>query len=161
MATLQTKIENLTRVNEAAKLEVTNLNNQLAEIEENNQHLKTQIESSQLANSVDKSVIARNLIKELTILIKNELGEPDSDTTSTFEFDELKKKFTELKECQICNEDFDDTARKPVTIKCGHIYCKSCMILLSNSTRKCPSCRASFRKEDLILLNLNFGGLRL
>ena len=156
LTAVETENQKLLELNQSTNLEVRNLQKKLKDLENSSQELKTQ-----LANSVDKYAIARSLSEDITKLIENRLVHCNSETVPVSQFDEVKKRITEIKECQICNEDYDDAERKPVTIKCGHIYCKSCMLLLSNSTRKCPSCRASFRKQDLISLNLNFGELKL
>ena len=49
---------------------------------------------------------------------------------------------TELGDCVICYEKFNNTDHKAVAINCGHIVCITCAIALE-STRKCPHCRTA------------------
>lgn len=48
------------------------------------------------------------------------------------------------KECPICLEDYDNKAKKPIVMECGHSVCYSCLSAILRSSRKCP-----FDKKDL------------
>ena len=126
----------LVKANEAFKLKVAGQAIQIESLSENNMKLQIQVR-----NSVDKS-IATDLFKDFNKLFEKKLGIS-----------------VHQKECQICCHYYDHNDRKPVTTKCGHINCKSCMTSLANSSQKCPDCRAPFQKEDLIPLNLDFDEL--
>ena len=149
LSVLQGKNSKMINANNAFKLEVAEQKSQIKLLEENCNKLR-----SQVRNSVDKS-IATDLAKDINKLIENKLGV----IVQGEQVVELTKKINDIKECQICCEYFDHNHRKPVTTKCGHINCKSCMTSLANSSQKCPDCRAPFRKEDLIPLNLSFDDL--
>ena len=46
-------------------------------------------------------------------------------------------------ECKICYFEFDHNTRKPITMKCGHYSCETCLQALLNQNpegRKCPMC---------------------
>ena len=60
----------------------------------------------------------------------NESVITDKDDYETLLVDEPHENL----QCPICVEFFRD----PVTIPCGHSYCRSCVALLSDSNRKCP-----------------------
>ena len=126
-------MNNLLKTIEALKTEVAEQATQIETLKAENGKLESQVE-----NSVDKS-FATDLVKDINKLIEKKLGIT-----------------LHGKECQICCHLFDHKDRKPVTTKCGHVNCKSCMTSLANSTQKCPDCRASFQKEDLIPLNIDF-----
>lgn len=43
--------------------------------------------------------------------------------------------------CQICKESFNNNANMPYLFKCGHFFCKNCILskfVLNNSMIKCP-----------------------
>ena len=149
LSILQIKNTNVNKTNEALKLEIAKQKSQIKLLEENGKKLRDQV-----GNSVDKS-IAADLFKDINKLFENKLGLSVQGNRMAA----IAKRINDIKECQICCHDFDHSHRKPVTAKCGHINCKKCMIELAHSTRKCPDCRATFRKEDLIPLNLNFDEL--
>lgn len=50
-----------------------------------------------------------------------------------------------LKGCSICFEEYNDR-RLPHIIRCGHVFCRSCLDALtsSTSTSRCPVCRLGF-----------------
>ena len=121
----------LIKANEAFEIKVARQTAQIEKLDENNKKLQ-----SQVGNSVDKS-IATDLVKDITKLVEKKLGIS-----------------VHGKECQICCHYFNHSNRKPVTAKCGHVNCISCMTSLAKQT--CPDCRAPFQKEDLIPLNLSF-----
>ena len=142
---LQAVNANLDNENETLKVEAANQKKKIESVEEECEKLRIQV-----GNSVDKS-IATDLVK----LIEEKLGV----TVQTNQAAELTKKISDIKECRICCHYYDHNDRKPVTTKCGHVNCKSCMTSLANTSQKCPDCRAKFRKEDLIPLNLSFDDL--
>ncbi|CXH79919.1 trophozoite exported protein 1, putative [Plasmodium berghei] len=48
--------------------------------------------------------------------------------------------------CSVCMENF----RNYIIIKCGHIYCETCIFNnLKSRNRKCPQCKIPFDKKDL------------
>ena len=142
---LEAKNENLVNENKALRIEVASQEQKIKSLHQECEELRTQV-----GNSVDKS-IATDLVK----LIEEKLGV----TVQTNQVAELTKKISDIKECRICCHYYDHNDRKPVTTKCGHVNCKSCMTSLANTSQKCPDCRAKFRKEDLIPLNLSFDDL--
>ena len=38
-------------------------------------------------------------------------------------------KIDELLQCNICTETYDDEAHSPVTLPCGHSYCRNCLLI--------------------------------
>ncbi|CAE6501535.1 unnamed protein product [Rhizoctonia solani] len=57
-----------------------------------------------------------------------------------------------LQECSICFEEFDGWI-VPQTTPCGHIFCDQCLDILSLSPKpKCPNCRASFTRNQVMSL---------
>ena len=42
--------------------------------------------------------------------------------------------------CSICFEEYDKEDRVPLLVSCGHTFCKSCLMLLTEPL-KCPHCR--------------------
>jgi len=58
-------------------------------------------------------------------------------------------------DCNICNEPFDHSIRKPFVLSsCGHSNCFSCLKQLKGN--KCSQCRATFKNKypNISLLNL-------
>ena len=73
------------------------------------------------------------------------------------ECSQLKAEISGMKECQICNEQFDHGMHQPAKANCGHIlYCKSCLTAIGNSTGKCPACRQKFQSKHVVAVNLSF-----
>jgi len=47
--------------------------------------------------------------------------------------------------CEICEESYDEEARRPVVIfPCGHTYCSDCLNKITN--KLCPQCRQSIEQ---------------
>ncbi|KAF2349474.1 B-box-type zinc finger, partial [Trinorchestia longiramus] len=45
-------------------------------------------------------------------------------------------------ECEICTSKYDIGARKPISLKCGHTFCRSCLLrITAMSGINCPKCR--------------------
>ena len=42
-------------------------------------------------------------------------------------FEEMIKKLSNIMKCDICNFKYDYNIHKPLTIKCGHTFCKNCI----------------------------------
>ncbi len=55
------------------------------------------------------------------------------------------------KECQICLEDYDCKAKKPMVMECGHSICCTCLSSILRTSKKCP-----FDKRNLLNLLQNY-----
>lgn len=63
---------------------------------------------------------------------------------------------TSLEECCICLEEYDkwDPNKVPVTIRCGHVFHKKCLLewekkdQLSTEQYSCPLCRMGYRARQ-------------
>ncbi|CAG9317490.1 unnamed protein product [Blepharisma stoltei] len=49
---------------------------------------------------------------------------------------------------------------KPITVSCGHTFCKPCVTRSSNSQRKCPNCDSTFQvsphsKPNILIQSLS------
>uniref|UniRef100_A0A7E4ZR25 RING-type domain-containing protein n=1 Tax=Panagrellus redivivus TaxID=6233 RepID=A0A7E4ZR25_PANRE len=50
---------------------------------------------------------------------------------------------TDMAECCVCTCTYDRTNRAPVSINCGHTFCKCCIPrFINNKQLSCPVCRA-------------------
>ncbi len=47
--------------------------------------------------------------------------------------------------CMICQEVLLD----PMILKCGHTYCKVCIVDWMKQKKTCPECRKDIKKPDL------------
>lgn len=52
--------------------------------------------------------------------------------------------------CAICMED--PFLNKPVSTKCGHVFCSACLLRSLADRPKCPMCNRLLRKTDYYLL---------
>ena len=52
----------------------------------------------------------------------------------------------DLLKCDICNNKFNLDNRKPLTAKCGHTYCKHCILSNKgeNNNNACPTCNIPY-----------------
>ncbi|XP_063974628.1 E3 ubiquitin-protein ligase RNF4-like [Diachasmimorpha longicaudata] len=48
--------------------------------------------------------------------------------------------------CPVCFEDLR-ASRKPMSTKCGHIFCEECLIATLGSQKKCPKCKGSITRK--------------
>ena len=91
------------------------------------------------------------------VLLKAELDTVNRDKVKDCECSLLKAKISEMKECQICNEQFDHEKHQPAKANCGHVlYCKSCLVTIGETTGKCPACRKKFKTHHVVAVNLSF-----
>ncbi|KAF7419294.1 hypothetical protein PC9H_001881 [Pleurotus ostreatus] len=60
--------------------------------------------------------------------------------------------------CDVCLEPFDHSSHAPHSIRCGHIFCMSCLHHLSPAI--CPLCRQPFDTESFIKLHIDLDSLR-
>ncbi|KII85511.1 hypothetical protein PLICRDRAFT_318928 [Plicaturopsis crispa FD-325 SS-3] len=58
--------------------------------------------------------------------------------------------------CDVCLEGYDGRDKVPHAIRCGHVFCLTCLESLSH--RHCPLCRVSFYSEDIMKLHIDLGG---
>lgn len=55
-----------------------------------------------------------------------------------------------LYKCPVCMDDVRQ--REPNTTRCGHIFCKECIVTAVQSTHKCPLCNKKITLRQLIRL---------
>ncbi|XP_011312931.1 E3 ubiquitin-protein ligase RNF4 isoform X1 [Fopius arisanus] len=48
--------------------------------------------------------------------------------------------------CPVCYEDLR-ASRKPMSTKCGHIFCEECLIATLATQKKCPKCKGSITRK--------------
>jgi len=56
----------------------------------------------------------------------------------------------EFEPCPICYEDIAE----PVMTKCGHIFCKNCIVSSLRNANKCPLCQNEVSEDDVIVISL-------
>ncbi len=49
-------------------------------------------------------------------------------------------KIEDVLKCDICNKNFDISNKRPYITKCGHSFCKLCILSNNNETNNCPIC---------------------
>ena len=81
-------------------------------------------------------------INDMYNKIKNDLPEPIKIDNSELQ----KLKESNRDNCIICLEDFEiDNAI--LSLPCSHIYHKNCILRWFLRNKKCPTCKADFRKD--------------
>ncbi|KAJ8503089.1 hypothetical protein ONZ45_g11157 [Pleurotus djamor] len=60
--------------------------------------------------------------------------------------------------CDVCLEPFDHASHAPHSIRCGHVFCMSCLQHLHPPS--CPLCRQSFGSESIIKLHIDLDNIR-
>ena len=111
---------------------------------------------------MDKKNISKNLnINDLNNSDSEEKDENENENEYEYENNEKLELLTlnNLSICQLCKNIFDNKAHIPYLLRCGHFFCKSCILNeLINSEKKifCPNHGnvASSIKELKILSNL-------
>ncbi|XP_015121399.1 E3 ubiquitin-protein ligase RNF4 [Diachasma alloeum] len=48
--------------------------------------------------------------------------------------------------CPVCFEDLR-ASRKPMSTKCGHIFCEDCLLATLVTQKKCPKCKGSITRK--------------
>ena len=70
-------------------------------------------------------------------------------------------KIEDVLKCDICNKNFDITNKRPFIAKCGHTFCKHCILSYNNENNNCPldniqsvlsieSCIPNLKLEEVI-----------
>jgi hypothetical protein len=60
----------------------------------------------------------------------------------------------EVIKCQICQYTFNFDEKQPVIIKCGHTYCKECVIAKLNNEVECVKCGIiTILRDEFYLVN--------
>ena len=56
---------------------------------------------------------------------------------------------TWIKQCGICDDEYDINNKKPAMLPCGHSYCQPCLrqVEISSCGKNCPFCRSVWSKE--------------
>jgi hypothetical protein len=78
----------------------------------------------------------------------------------------MSKKIEDVLKCDICNKIFDTNHRRPFIAKCGHTFCKHCILSNNNESNNCPfdntqcalsieSCIPNLKLEDVIRIMLS------
>ncbi len=49
-------------------------------------------------------------------------------------------KIEDVLKCDICNKNFDISNKRPYITKCGHSFCKICILSNNNESNNCPIC---------------------
>ena len=73
----------------------------------------------------------------------------------------MSKKIEDVLKCDICNKIFDTNHRRPFIAKCGHTFCKHCILSYNNENNNCPldniqsvlsieSCIPNLKLEEVI-----------
>ncbi|KAB7493916.1 E3 ubiquitin-protein ligase KEG [Armadillidium nasatum] len=52
--------------------------------------------------------------------------------------------------CGICFDEYESKEKIPMSMKCGHTYCKLCIDELLSTNPECPSCRESISKSSIV-----------
>ena len=72
----------------------------------------------------------------------------------------LEQTISNMKECQICFNPFDNDTRVPAKGNCQHaLYCMACLrelVKKEPKKAKCPTCREPLKEDDLVPLKLNY-----
>ena len=51
--------------------------------------------------------------------------------------------------CQLCYRTYNSQARKPMTVSCGHTFCKACIVGIHHDGQlHCPLCRLRFNASS-------------
>lgn len=90
-----------------------------------------------------------NLIKSTTIPIDDFENNEDPGDRIPAVNDSLDGITPTVLSCPICYEDLR-SSRKPMTTKCGHLFCESCIQATLSSRKKCPVCMASITIKSCI-----------
>ena len=160
LADLKNENFELKKTNRESAEMIENLRSELFEVKKDHETLKSKIgDSSHSQSMVD---IARSVMIEVSNVLDQKLGTTNAGNLVLNEAltqnEALRREIDEMKECKICNEMFDNDERQPVKANCVHVYyCRACLeSIATDGTGKCPTCRVSFRKKDLVSVNLNF-----
>jgi SNF2 family DNA or RNA helicase len=65
---------------------------------------------------------------------------------------EIKKKVRDMNDqiCLICMGEYE----KPAMLRCCHnMYCFECIMLVTNDTKKCPTCRSLIYQNSITIIN--------
>jgi hypothetical protein len=69
--------------------------------------------------------------------------QPSANQNIKIEIDQILEKF----DCVICMCKMS----KPTITKCGHSFCKECILEVINQKHECPLCMHKLNKEDTVM----------
>mmetsp|Transcript_6390 Transcript_6390/g.12604 ORF Transcript_6390/g.12604 Transcript_6390/m.12604 type:complete len:343 (+) Transcript_6390:49-1077(+) len=98
--------------------------------------------------SPDGTLVLQNTLTQPTsidsgnhVMIKQEEEEEEEEGMETCNGVVPKRERDMQYMCEICFEPMGhDTDRQMASAKCGHVYCRSCLVGIASDKRTCPSC---------------------
>lgn len=116
-------------------------------------HLSPMVLGSMLDNQMrhlKKKAKVSHSTSSNEILTLDDTVDEDKNTCYTVELD--NKEAVALT-CPICFESLSSNL-KPITTRCGHLFCSECLQTFFRTTKKCPTCKTSITLKSCTRLYL-------
>lgn len=92
-------------------------------------------------NAASNRVSAQSLVITGTETITALQNQAITNRTAAHKLEQLAEN-----DCTICRGEYDG----PTTTRCGHVFCKACIVQWMQEERSCPACRRGHRVRDLV-----------
>ncbi|KAH8288703.1 hypothetical protein KR054_008149, partial [Drosophila jambulina] len=96
------------------------------------------------------SVHRRNTSRRSASNAVVDLDDPSPPKRACPTFDQSQGE--ESYKCPVCLENV--RRREPVTTKCGHVFCKDCLVAAIDSVHKCPLCNKKMTQRQFTRIYL-------
>ncbi|KAH8243566.1 hypothetical protein KR032_008608, partial [Drosophila birchii] len=91
-----------------------------------------------------------NLQQSTSNAVVVDLDDPSPPKRPCPSFDKSQEE--ESYKCPVCLENV--RRREPVSTKCGHVFCKDCLVGAINSVHKCPLCNKKITQRQFTRIYL-------
>lgn len=105
--------------------------------------------TSSAGASVSAAGVATTTTLSEVIDMKDQTKEKNKIQTN-----DLHNESTTVLSCPICFEELMNSSLKPMSTKCGHIFCENCIQSSLSARKKCPVCMAPATLKSCIRLHL-------
>ncbi|XP_057326659.1 E3 ubiquitin-protein ligase RNF4-like [Microplitis mediator] len=115
----------------------------------------TNMSTSSAGASVSAATAAAGTTSPSEVIgLKDHDMKDQTEEKSKIQRNDLHNESVTVLSCPICFEELMNSSLKPMSTKCGHIFCENCIQSSLSARKKCPVCMAPATLKSCIRLHL-------